>query len=123
MLRETIEFLQQELFDLGAELATPRQDRYPGMWVVQKSHVEVLEKLCDYFGEELPELSSFILPGGSKAAAALHQARVVARRAERAVLRLKERETQGVSPELVCYVNRLSDLFFILARWTLGQER
>lgn len=124
-LRKLIEYLQQELFDLGSELATSIGDAYPGMWKTGGSHVETLEKLCDRYGEDLPELQSFILPGGSRAAAALHVARAVCRRAERTVVDYRdELKSQGeaLNPHLIEYMNRLSDLLFILARRVLADE-
>lgn len=117
--------LQQQLFNIGAELATPSDASYEGMLKVGEAEVTELEKLCDKFGEGLPELKSFILPGGSRLAANLHLARVVARRAERAIVLLNEGgEEKGVSvsSSLLHYVNRLSDLLFILARWSLREE-
>lgn len=117
-----LEFLQQELFDLGAQLATPADGRYSGMWEVTEAHVERLETLCDAYGYELPELVSFILPGGSRVAALLHVARCVARRAERAVITLSQNEPNSVPEPVLAYVNRLSDLLFILARWALLVE-
>ncbi len=116
-VRQLVEELQQQLFDLGSELATDPADAYPEMWHVSSAHVERLEKLCDKYSEGLPELESFILPGGSVPAANFHIARTVARRAERNMIRLKD-----VSPESIQYINRLSDLFFVLARWALKVE-
>lgn len=123
-LYPVIEQLQQELFDLGSELATPAGDSYLGMWHVEKRHIEALEKLCDRFGDGLPELTSFILPGGSALAAQLHVARTVARRAERELVMLYDSTAaeDAVSIETVQYLNRLSDLLFILARWCLRQQ-
>ncbi len=121
-LRPVIEFLQQELFDLGAELATPAGDEYPSMWKVGPAHIERLEKLCDQYGDKLPELKSFILPGGSKVAAALHISRCITRRAERLLVELMEHEGPNFSRDIVRYVNRLSDLLFILARYSLAEE-
>lgn len=137
-LHPLLEQLQQQLFDLGSELATDPADSYPGMWQVAARHVTALEQLCDRFGEGLPELSSFLLPGGSLTAATLHLARTVARRAERSVLSLAESGGPGegdttsqnnrtgqelpVSPEAVQYLNRLSDLLFVLARWSIRAE-
>jgi cob(I)alamin adenosyltransferase len=114
-LSPIIENLQQELFDLGSELAT--QTEYTGMWHVEQRHIDRLEALCDKFGEGLPELTSFILPGGSELVAFIHLARTVTRRAERSLVLLSESEQ--VRPEILKYVNRLSDLFFNLARYTL----
>ena len=109
--------IQQQLFDLGSELATPQGSDYDGMFQAQKFHVTALETLCDTYAEGLPELRSFILPGGSRFAASAHVARAVARRAERTLVELAENET--VNEHCLSYLNRLSDLFFILARWEL----
>jgi len=110
-----LENLQQELFDLGSELATPPGTTYPGMWQAASSDVATLENLCDQFSTGLPELTSFILPGGCKAASALHLARTVCRRAERrSVPLLREGK---IGPEVVIYLNRLSDLLFTMARF------
>ena len=122
-LREVIEYLQQELFDLGSELATDTGDSYEGMWTVKDEHVSTLEKLCDHYQEGLPELTSFILPGGSKLAGYFHLARTVARRAERSMLALRESEAEdAISDAAVAYINRINDLFFVLARWTLMKQ-
>ncbi len=118
--KDVLVYLQQELFDLGAELSTPAGAEYEGMTQVSEEQVSGLEDLCDHFGAELPELRSFILPGGSCFAAVLHQARVVARRAERSIIHLYHEE--AVRPEILKYINRFSDLMFILARWSLKQE-
>lgn len=125
-LRSLIELLQQELFDLGSELATAQGDEWEGMWRAGQEHVDRLEALCDRYGDGLPELPSFILPGGSKLASALHVARTVARRAERRVVALGDELADAGAPPLnpctVKYLNRLSDLLFILARWSLAIE-
>ncbi|MFN8389260.1 MAG: cob(I)yrinic acid a,c-diamide adenosyltransferase [Bdellovibrionota bacterium] len=120
-LRPFLEYIQQELFDLGSELATAAGSEYEGMWKAEARHVETLERLCDRFSEGLPELDSFILPGGSRLAAALHVARTVARRAERSVLALQEIEPT-LNRQVICYLNRLSDLLFILARSSLAKQ-
>ena len=109
--------LQQELFDLGSELAT--KTAYPNMWRTEARHVTRLEQLCDSYGEGLPELTSFIVPGGEKVAALFHVLRTVARRAERSLVALVDVEGSTFNVETVKYVNRLSDLFFILARYRL----
>ena len=117
-LRGIIESVQQQLFDLGAEIAT--QEDYEGMWHVETRHVEYLESLCDSFGEDLAELNSFILPGGSKVAAQIHAARAVCRRAERSVVTLcKEAE---MNPLVLVYLNRMSDMLFNLSRFVLKEE-
>ncbi len=124
-LHPVIEYLQQELFDLGAELATKVGDEYPGMWRAEEPHITVLERLCDKYGEHLPELTSFILPGGTLSAAHLHVARTVARRAERTIIRYRDelrKESLDLNAQILKYVNRLSDLLFVLARWSLQAE-
>lgn len=112
--------LQNELFDLGSELATPPDAHYAGMFQVGAGEVEALEKLMDELQADLAPLDSFILPGGGVVAAFLHQARTVCRRAERDILRLGQVEEVGEWP--LRYVNRLSDLFFVLSRWISHQQ-
>jgi cob(I)alamin adenosyltransferase len=107
--------LQNELFDLGSELATPAGESYPGMIVIGASEVRALEKTIDSCQKDLRPLPSFILPGGGPVAAFLHQARTVCRRAERDVLRLSAIEEVG--RDSLRYLNRMSDLLFVLARW------
>ncbi|MBI3769242.1 MAG: cob(I)yrinic acid a,c-diamide adenosyltransferase [Deltaproteobacteria bacterium] len=107
--------VQNELFDLGSELATPPDAEWEGMIRVGDEQVKVLERTIDECQEDLEPLKSFILPGGGTIAAFLHQARTVCRRAERDILRLRRRETIGDGP--LRYVNRLSDLLFVLSRW------
>lgn len=114
-LKPIIFKLQQELFNLGAELATPEP---PFSHVCAEEQVKNLELLCDKFSEGLPELESFILPGGSELASRLHLARTVARRAERSTILLKEQ----MNPQILIYLNRLSDLLFVLCRWSLKVE-
>jgi cob(I)alamin adenosyltransferase len=111
-VRGALEQVQNELFDVGADLSVPWgiTDRLR----VQRRMIEHLEELCDTFNDELPELRSFVLPGGTEAAARLHVARTVCRRAERDVL-LGSREVE-LNPLVLVYLNRLSDLLFILAR-------
>jgi len=107
--------VQHELFDMGGELCIP------GLSVITSDHVARLEKSLDDFNDPLPPLKEFILPGGGPAAAACHLARTVARRAERRVWTLAKTET--VSPEVAKYLNRLSDLLFVLARVLARHER
>ena len=111
-LREPLERVQNELFDVGADLAVPWgvSDRLR----VSQESIDELERLCDHFNADLPELRSFVLPGGTEAAARLHVARTLCRRAERDAL-LASREL-GINPLVLTYLNRLSDLLFILAR-------
>jgi cob(I)alamin adenosyltransferase len=112
-LREPLERIQNDLFDVGADLSVPFGigDRLR----VDDAHVQRLEQLCDEFNAELPMLKSFVLPGGSTASARLHVARTTCRRAERDAL-TAQLET-GVNPQVLAYLNRLSDFLFIAARW------
>ena len=112
--------LQNELFDLGGELATPADVFRPGMFRVGAAEVKALESVMDRCQEDLAPLKSFVLPGGGRVSAALHVARTVCRRAERDVLRLMRAEDIGEWP--LAYLNRLSDLLFVLARW-IGRRR
>ncbi len=107
-VRELLIQIQHDLFDLGGELCIP------GMAMVHDADVARLEATLDSFNENLPALKDFILPGGGMAAACCHLARTVCRRAEREVITL-QRES-AVRPEAVRYLNRLSDLLFVLAR-------
>ncbi|MEO5338131.1 MAG: cob(I)yrinic acid a,c-diamide adenosyltransferase [Magnetospirillum sp. WYHS-4] len=109
--------LQNDLFDLGADLCTPGEA--PGALRIVAAQVERLEREIDSLNAALAPLESFVLPGGCPAAGHLHLARTVARRAERLVCDLAGRET--VNPEAVRYLNRLSDLLFVLARHENGQ--
>jgi len=108
--------VQNDLFDLGADLSMPAppEPGEPPRLVVAADQVARLERWCDIANARLEPLTSFVLPAGTPAAAALHLARTVCRRAERAVIALADREPVG--PETVRYLNRLSDLLFILAR-------
>jgi len=119
-LIEILKRLQNELFDLGSELATPADAEYEGMWRVAEAGVRELERTIDECQKDLEILKSFVLPGGGLLGAFLHQARTVCRRAEIEILRLSR--VEAVSPLLLGYVNRLSDLLFVLARWIAKQE-
>jgi cob(I)alamin adenosyltransferase len=115
--------LQNELFDLGGELATPPDGFQTGRFRVGPPEVEAMEAIMDRCQAELDPLQSFILPGGGRVSALLHVARTVCRRAERDVLRLMREEDVGEWP--LAYVNRLSDLLFVLSRWIghhLGEQ-
>lgn len=122
--------IQNDLFDLGADLSTPEEPKdYEALRIVP-SQVEWLENMIDHFNAPLKPLTSFILPGGSELAAFLHLARTTARRAERHIVALKERE--HVSDAALSYINRLSDFLFVAARhanhgndplWTPGKNR
>jgi cob(I)alamin adenosyltransferase len=107
--------LQNQLFDLGSELATPEDAVYEGMYRVGQAEVTELEKLIDRCQKELEPLKSFVLPGGGRVGGFLHQARTICRRAEREILRLSRAEPIPEWP--LRYVNRLSDLLFVLSRW------
>jgi cob(I)alamin adenosyltransferase len=111
--------LQNELFDLGGELATPADAFRPGMFRVGAAEVKALEAAMDRCQKELKPLRSFVLPGGTRPSAFLHVARTVCRRAERDVLRLMR--TEDIGPWPLAYLNRLSDLLFVLSRW-IGQR-
>ena len=123
--------IQNELFNLGSDLATMPADRHPKQPVIEPRHVTALEREIDAWNETLPELRSFVLPGGSEASARLLVARAVCRRAEREVLAAGG--SRPVNPLAAVYLNRLSDLLFVLARaanaggeeplWLPGGER
>lgn len=109
--------VQNDLFDAGADLSTPVVDdpEYPPLRITQ-DYVDRLESWCDEFNESLPALNSFILPGGTPLSALLHVARTVARRAERSAWRAVDAHGDSISPLPAKYLNRLSDLLFILCR-------
>jgi len=111
-IREVLARVQNELFDLGADLSVPMERE--GRLRVTQEQVDALERDCDHFNAGLPELRSFVLPGGSESAARLHVARTVCRRAEREALAASG--AHAISPLALVYLNRLSDLLFILAR-------
>jgi len=114
-LDEILRRLQNELFDLGSELATPEDAVYDGMFRVGENEVTALERLMDECQKGLAPLKSFVLPGGGRVGGFLHQARTVCRRAERRILALSRAESISEWP--LKYVNRLSDLLFVLSRW------
>jgi cob(I)alamin adenosyltransferase len=126
--------IQNELFDVGADLCNPVSENppYPPLRVAE-SYITELERQCDVHNEDLPTLRSFVLPGGTPGAALLHTARTVVRRAERATWAAMELHGQSMNPLAARYLNRLSDLLFILARkaneaagellWKPGGER
>src|SRR4249920_889261 len=111
--RDPLEQIQNALFDLGADLSVPYADD-DGRLRIEQRQIDELERLCDRFNADLPELKSFVLPGGTEAAARLHVARTVCRRAERDVLAAAAE--MSIDPLAPAYLNRLSDLLFILAR-------
>ena len=107
--------MQNELFNLGAQLATPDPERRAKLPAVEPRHIEQLELDIDALNDDLPALTSFVLPGGGAASASFHLARTVCRRAERLVVALGEHEDLGELP--VTYLNRLSDALFVFGRW------
>jgi len=128
--------IQNDLFDLGADLATPAEAGKKGGEVLRivASQVERLEREIDKLNADLSPLKSFVLPGGSPAAAALHLARTVSRRAERLMVELRQMPDEHVGEEALRYINRLSDFLFVAARavndkgardvlWVPGQNR
>jgi cob(I)alamin adenosyltransferase len=114
---ELLSSVQNDLFDVGADLSTPiaADPKFPPLRVTA-AYTERLEQACDTWNADLANLTSFILPGGTPAAALLHQARTVVRRAERSVWALLAADGERTNPETARYLNRLSDLLFILAR-------
>jgi cob(I)alamin adenosyltransferase len=117
-VREALAGVQNDLFDLGADLSVP-YDSGERLRVTQ-AQVDELERRCDAHNEGLPELKSFVLPGGTEAAARLHVARAVCRRAELAAL--VAADATAIDPLVPVYLNRLSDLLFILAREANGAD-
>jgi cob(I)alamin adenosyltransferase len=107
--------IQNDLFDLGADLCAPEGEGSKERLRISDTQVARLEEEIDRMNEELAPLNSFVLPGGSAASAYLHQARTIARRAERDITRLAE--SQPVNPAAIRYINRLSDHLFVLARY------
>lgn len=112
---EELHRIQDRLFDIGSILATVPGQRFKKMPEIKAEEIHHLEQLMDGCHKDLRPLEEFILPGGGKVAVLLHQARTVCRRAERICVRLSREET--VSPEIIQHINRLSDAFFVLARW------
>jgi cob(I)alamin adenosyltransferase len=113
-VRRCLTEVQHDLFDLGGELCIP------GHRIIEAAHVDRLESELDAFNDPLPPLKDFILPGGGPAAAACHMARTICRRAERRAWSLARDES--VAPEALKYLNRLSDLLFVIARVLARQE-
>ncbi len=111
--------IQNDLFDVGADLCTPGKGKGPGgaRLTVTDNQVEWLEGEIDRFNAALQPLRSFVLPGGSAASAQLHLARTICRRAERLIAELKDKPGESVSSEVLKYVNRLSDFLFVTSRY------
>jgi cob(I)alamin adenosyltransferase len=115
--------IQNDLFDVGADLCTPGQGKGPGgaRLTVTANQVAWLESEIDRLNAELSPLRSFVLPGGSKAAASLHLARTICRRGERLIAELKDEPGESVSGEVLKYINRLSDYLFVASRYANGK--
>jgi cob(I)alamin adenosyltransferase len=115
--------IQNDLFDVGADLCTPGKGKGPGgaRLTVTDAQVTWLESEIDRLNAELAPLKSFVLPGGSAAAAYLHLARTVCRRAERLIAELKDKPGESITPEVLKYVNRLSDFLFVASRHANGK--
>jgi len=115
--------IQNDLFDVGADLCTPGKGRGPGgaRLTVTAAQVTWLESEIDRLNAGIAPLRSFVLPGGSAAAAYLHLARTVCRRAERLIAELADKPRESVTPEVLKYVNRLSDFLFVAARYANGK--
>lgn len=107
--------IQSELFSIGAELATPDPDQH-GTRLIQATHVQRLEDWIDQHEDTLPPLKHFVLPAGGPSATSMHLARAICRRAERRVVTLSAEPDSRISESLVIYLNRLSDLLFVLSR-------
>jgi cob(I)alamin adenosyltransferase len=120
-----LEAVQNELFNVGAELASDKPVRRgkarAGVFRLEAARVASLERLIDEYDAKVPPLRTFVLPGGTTAAAFLHLGRTACRRAERAVVTLAGRET--VNPAIIAYLNRLADLLFVLARYANKSAR
>jgi cob(I)alamin adenosyltransferase len=117
-IAKVLTLVMNDLFDVGADLATPRPEGEPAgkaLRIIQ-SQTERLERTIDEFNDRLAPLTSFVLPGGSPLAAALHLARTIVRRAERLGVTLIAADPSGTNPEAIRYLNRLSDLLFVLCR-------
>lgn len=114
-IKELLVQIQNKLFNIGSRLASDEKGEvYTANLMIKKEDIEVLEKAIDDFEEHLPELTNFILPGGELSVAQCHMARTICRRAERRVVEFSEQT--AIQPEIVKYINRLSDFFFVLAR-------
>lgn len=115
-IAEVLLSIQNDLFDVGADLCTPVKDDESGALRVTSAYIDRLEAYCDHFNENLEPLRSFVLPGGTPAAAQMHVARTVSRRAERSTWAALDAYHGGMNPLTATYLNRLSDLLFILSR-------
>ncbi len=114
-LKTLLQKIQNDLFDMGGDLCFPEDSKPEGALQITSLYVQYLEEQIDFYNKALETLKSFVLPGGSKTSAALHFSRTVARRAERDVCTLRQQEDINIF--ILQYLNRLSDLFFVLARY------
>jgi cob(I)alamin adenosyltransferase len=116
-IKNIIKEIQQKLFVVGSDLATPQTEKNEKLKITRTpdEYIDETEKLIDKFESQLDELKNFILPGGSKGSALLHICRTIARRAEREIVALKN--TEEIGNNIVIFLNRLSDLFFVLSRF------
>ena len=114
-LAEVLYGVQNALFNLGSLLATKKEDLHPLQPQVTSEDVSRLEQTIDHYNKELPELKSFVLPGGNRPNVELHMARTICRRAERICVRLSE--TEDIGEQAIPYLNRLSDALFVWSRW------
>lgn len=116
-IKSIIKEIQQKLFVVGSDLATPQTEKNEKLKITRTpdEYIDETEKLIDKFESQLDELKNFILPGGSKGSALLHICRTIARRAEREIVALKN--TEEIGNNIVIFLNRLSDLFFVLSRF------
>jgi cob(I)alamin adenosyltransferase len=115
-IEQTLERVQNELFSVGAELATPQPEKH-GLAVIGEPHIALLEQAIDNLEAGLPPLRNFILPGGSRAGALLHVARGICRRAERRAVTLVDASEAEISLRIIKYLNRLGDYLFVAARF------
>ncbi len=122
-LGEMLERIQNDLFDLGADLCVPQTDEEDGALRIVAAQVERIETEIDTLNGALEPLRSFVLPGGTRAAAALHVARTICRRAERRMVELAAIDGETVSEPALHYVNRLSDFLFVASRYVNGKGK
>ena len=113
--RKILTILQQSLFVIGSELATPSDVQSKAIRPLTNEEIKLLENYIDEIDADLPPLKNFIIPGGTKAASLLHFARTVCRRAERRIVEIDKSE--NISKNIIAYMNRLSDLLFVIARF------
>ncbi len=119
-LNSWLSAIQHDLFNIGADLATPIADRFEDMCLVSAQEVLVMEKIIDMCQSELPQLCCFVLPAGTQLGTFIHVARTICRRAERVSVALSE--VEEINPFVIPYLNRLSDLLFVLGRWVQHYE-